>query len=245
MTRVLLLTGGSPHAHDFPAIGASLGTVLSAAGHDVVRVGHPDEAADRLVGGQHDVLVVHGLWWRMLDDVYEPWREFAYSTPPSTRETIEGFVRGGGGLLALHTAPICFDDWPGWGDIVGGSWHWGISSHPPVGPVSARIVSDHPVVAGLSSTIELVDEVYGDLDVRDGTETLALAKRSDGDAGQPVVWTYRCGDGRVVFDGFGHDDTSIADADHARLIRQAVDWVAAPPCQMTVTTTPTTTGGAT
>jgi len=64
MIRVLLLTGGSPHAHDFPAIGASLGTVLSAAGHDVVRVGHPDEAADRLVGGQHDVLVVHGLWWK-------------------------------------------------------------------------------------------------------------------------------------------------------------------------------------
>ena len=240
MTRVLLLTGGSPHAHDFTTICASLDTVLSAAGHDVVRVGHPDQAADLLRDSQYDVLVVHGLWWRMLDEVYEPWREFAYSTPAPTREAIDTFVRSGGGLLALHTAPICFDDWPGWGDIVGGSWRWGTSSHPPVGPVSARIASDHPVVAGLSSTIELVDEVYGDLDVRDGIEILAVAQRTDGDVDQPVVWTYRCGDGLVVFDGFGHDDTSIADADHARLIRQAIDWVASPPGRMTPTTTPTT-----
>ncbi len=226
MTRVLLLTGGSPHAHDFAAIGAALASVLSAAGNEVVRAGHPDEAANLLRGGQHDVLVVHGLWWRMLDDVYEPWREFAYSTPSSTRETIDGFVRGGGGLVALHTAPICFDDWPEWGDVLGGSWQWGISSHPPVGPVSARIAADHPVVAGLSSTIELIDEVYGDLDLRDGIEPLAVAQRSDSDADQPVVWTYRCGEGRVVFDGFGHDESSIARSDNASLIVQAVDWVA-------------------
>ncbi len=226
MTRVLLLTGGSPHAHDVAAIGTALDRVLSGAGHEITRVSHPDEAADLLRDAQHDVLVVHGLWWRMLDDAYEPWREFAYSTPSSTRETIDGFVRGGGGLLALHTAPICFDDWPGWGDIVGGSWQWGISSHPPVGPVSARIAADHPVVAGLSSTIGLVDEVYGDLDVRDGIEPLVVAQRTDSDADQPVVWTYRCGDGRVVFDGFGHDETSIAHSDNARLIVQAVDWVA-------------------
>lgn len=234
-----MLTGGSPHAHDFAAVGSAIELVLSEAGHEVVRVEHPDMAAELLGGGRHDVLVVHGLWWRMLDDAYEPWREFAYSTPPSTRAAIDDFVRGGGGLVALHTAPICFDDWPEWGDIVGGSWAWGRSSHPPLGPVSARIIADHPVVAGLASTIELVDEVYGDLDVREGIDTLAVAQRTADDADQPVVWTYRCGDGRVVFDGFGHDEQSIADS--ARLIRQAVDWVAPVACQIT----PTTTGAAT
>lgn len=226
MTRVLLLTGGSPHAHDFDAIGDALAEVLTEHGNDVIRAGHPDAAADMLVGGDIDVLVVHGLWWRMLDDVYEPWREFAYSTPPSTRAAFDGFVRRGGGLVALHTAPICFDDWPGWGDVVGGSWRWGASSHPPLGPVSARIITDHPVVDGLAPTIELVDEVYGDLDVRDGVEPLAVARRTEQDAEQPVVWTYCWGDGRVVFDGFGHDPASIAHADNAAMIIQAIDWVA-------------------
>ena len=151
----------------------------------------------------------------MLDDVYEPWREFAYSTPAATSSAIEGFVRDGGGLVALHTAPICFDDWPGWGDIVGGSWRWGVSSHPPLGPVSAQVVADHAVVAGLSSTIELVDEVYGDLDVRGGVQPLAVARRTEDDADQPVVWTHQCGRGRVVFNGFGHDVESITQVDNA------------------------------
>jgi hypothetical protein len=239
VTSVLLLTGGSPHAHDFDAIGDALDDALAEGGHDVIRVGHPDAAADMLAGGDIDVLVVHGLWWRMLDDVYEPWREFAYSTPLSTRATFDGFVRGGGGLVALHTAPICFDDWPGWGDVVGGAWRWGVSSHPPLGPVSGRIITDHPVVDGLSATIELVDEVYGDLDVRDGVEPLAVARRNELDAEQPVVWTYRCGDGRVVFDGFGHDPASIAHVDNRTMILQAVDWVA-PRCS---TAPPVARGG--
>ena len=228
MRRVLLLTGGSPHAHDFHAAGDALDEVLSKHANEVVRVGHPDAAAEMLERGGIDVFVVLGLWWRMLDDAYEPWREFAYSTPVSTRAAIEGFVRRGGGLVALHTAPICFVDWPGWGDVVGGSWRWGVSSHPPLGPVSAHIVADHPVVAGLGPTVELVDEVYGDLDVRAGIEPLAVAQRNEHDAEQPVVWTYRYGDGRVVFDGFGHDATSITHADNAALIFRAVEWVAAP-----------------
>ncbi len=228
MTRVLLLTGGSPHAHDFDAIGASLDEVLTAHGADVTRAGHPDVAAELLTDGDFDALVLLGLWWRMLDDAYAPWREFAYSTPLSTRAAFEGFVRLGGGLVALHTAPICFDDWPGWGDVLGGSWRWGVSSHPPLGPVSARIVADHPVVEGLGPTIELVDEVYGDLDLRVGIEPLAMAHRHELDAEQPVVWAYRFGEGRVVFDGFGHDPASIAQVDNAMMILRAVDWVSEP-----------------
>jgi hypothetical protein len=224
----LLLAGGSPHAHDFDAIGDALEGILSDHGHDVTRVGHPDACAEVLRAGRVEVLVVHGLWWRMLDDAYEPWREFAYSTAAPTATAIDDFVRGGGGLVALHTAPICFDDWPGWGDVVGGSWRWGISSHPPVGPVTAHVIADHPVVTGLESTIELVDEVYGDLDVRQGVEPLVIARRTENDADQPVVWTHRHGDGRVVFNGFGHDAASITQVDNAGMICQAVDWVAAP-----------------
>jgi len=226
VTKVLLLAGGSPHAHDFGSIGDALELMLSDRGHEVDRVGHPDVAAEFLRAGGVDVLMVHGLWWRMLDDVYAPWREHSYSTAPETAATFEHFVRDGGGLVALHTAPICFDDWPGWGEVIGASWRWGTSSHPPLGPVTAQVIADHPVVAGVSPTIELVDEVYGDLDVRDGVEPLATARRTADDVDQPVVWTYRHGDGRVVFNGFGHDAASINHVDNAALICQAVDWVA-------------------
>ena len=227
MTNVLVLAGGSPHAHDFASTGAALAALVTRAGHRVEVVAHPDEAAAHVDGAVAvDALVVNALWWRMLGDVYEPWRdEFGYSPPAATRDALTDFVDGGGGLVAMHTAPICFDDWPGWCDIVGGAWRWGIASHPPRGPVVARVVAEHAVVAGLPRELELIDEVYGDLAVGDDVTVLAVANRDPDDADQPVVWAHHYGGGRVVFDGFGHDARSIHAPAHARLITQALAWV--------------------
>jgi hypothetical protein len=233
MSGVLLLAGGSPHAHDFDSSGAAMAEVISALGCDVQTCDNPDTAADLLDAARDpdipsiDALVVLGLWWRMAGDVYDPWRErHAYITPAATRLALTSFVDQGGGLLAMHTSPICFDDWPGWADIVGGRWRWGISSHPPFGCVNAQIAAaDHPVVKGSPSVLELDDEVYGDLEIRDSVEVLAVARRDESDDDQPVVWAHRFGAGRVVFDCFGHDVASICHPDHTRIIEQAITWI--------------------
>ena len=100
-----------------------------------------------------------------------------------------------------------------------------MSGHPPYGPVEAHIVADHPVVAGLGSKLALDDEIYGGMDMRQ-VEVLATARRAPDDEDQPVIWTHRHGDGRIVFDGFGHNAQSIAHPGNARVIRQAIEWVA-------------------
>ncbi len=228
MSSLVVLAGGSPHAHDFAASGAALAELAASLGHTVELVGHPDRAAEALAapGSAVAALAVLGLWWQMGGTAYDRWRDsYGYRTPPSTRQAISGFVSAGGGLLAVHSAPICFDDWPEWGDIVGGAWRWGVSSHPPAGPVSAEVTGDHPVVAGLGPRIELDDEVYGDLALRPGIETLAVAWRHPGDEPQPVVWAHAFGAGRVVFDGFGHDAASIRHPDNARVLAQALTWI--------------------
>jgi uncharacterized protein len=226
VSAVLVLAGGSPHAHDFDATGRALVELAVRHGHTADLVDHPDVAAARVAGDGIDVLVVDGLWWRMEGDAYDTWRAtYAYSPPPATRAALSDFVASGGGLVAIHTAPICFDDWPQWGDVVGGAWRWGVSSHPPRGPVTATIVADHPVVGDCPTEIHLVDEVYGDLDVRDGVDVLATARRHPDDADQPVVWAHRFGRGRVVFDGFGHAVDSIEHPDNERLVGRAIAWV--------------------
>lgn len=226
-----MLAGGSPHAHDFVASGAALARIATDLHHDVQVVTHPDQAAGLLRGEGDDAidaLVVDGLWWRMSGDAYDQWREeFGYSPSQYTRDTLCSFVADGGGMLAVHTTSICFDDWPEWGDVVGGAWQWGVSSHPPVGPVTARVVDSHPVVDGLPAELTLRDEVYGDMAVRDGVQVLAVAKRNEHDADQPVVWTHSYGNGRVVFDGFGHDSDSLSQTHHAQLLGQALTWVMA------------------
>jgi len=222
---VVVLAGGVPHAHDFASTGRALAELFHRDGHRVDIVDHPDLAASRLADGA-DALVVAALFWTMADDAYDEWRsDWAYSPPAATRDAIAGFVRGGGGLVASHTALICFDDWPEWGDIVGGSWRWGVSSHPPCSSVTARVVGEHDVVDGVADTFEIVDEVYGDVEMRPTVGVLATARRSPDDGEQPVVWAHRYGAGRVVFDGFGHDPTSIANPANSKILSQALAWV--------------------
>lgn len=231
MSRVVVLTGGPDHAHDFDALGASLAWVIEGGGNEILGVfDDPDAAAARLGHGDVDVLAVNALRWRMEGEAYDAWRDdWAYSTPESTRASITGFVAAGGGLFGNHTASICFDDWPEWGDVLGGAWVWGHSSHPPAGRITIDVESrsepPHPVIAGLPGRFVLEDEVYGDLDLRAGVEPLAWARRGEDDRSQPLVWVHRYGEGRVVYDGLGHDVRSLNDGVHVRLIRNAVGWV--------------------
>lgn len=228
MADVLVLSGGPDHAHDFAATGRALADIVQDAGRAAEVVEHPDDAAAALARGGYRALVVNALRWRMGGERYDPWRaEWAYATPEATRQSIAGFVAAGGGLVGNHTAAICFDDWPEWQAVLGGAWNWGRSTHPPQAPVTAVVdrPDSHPVTAGLPHRFSLDDEVYGDLDLDPAIRPLAHATRHDGDEPQPVVWVHRFGEGRVVYDGFGHDVASLRDPVHVRLLRQAVHWV--------------------
>lgn len=232
--RVLVLSGGPDHAHDFDATGRVLAELVRDAGHGTDLVNDPDEAARRLAprpsAGEepYAALVVNALRWQMRGDAYDPWRaRWAYTTSVATRAAIAGFVERGGGLVGIHTASICFDDWPEWPRILGGAWSWGHSSHPPPGPVSVTVEATHPVIEGLDAGFDLVDEVYGDLDVHPNVTVLATARRTSDDHPQPVVWVHTYGRGRIVYDAFGHDTDSLTDECHERLIQQAVEWVCA------------------
>jgi hypothetical protein len=220
---VVVLTGGVPHAHDFVAIGGALARIVAGTGESVVAVDHPDAAAAALTTDT-TALVVNGLWWRMDNPGYEQWRDHAYSPPAATREAVTSFVERGGGLLALHTATICFDDWPQWGRLLGGRWRWGVSSHPPRRPVRAELADGHPLTVGLSGELEIDDEVYGDLDIGDVTVG-GWARRHEHDPPQPIIWTHHYGAGRVAYDGFGHDERSLTAPTHRAIIERALAWV--------------------
>jgi hypothetical protein len=226
--HVLVLAGGSPHAHDFAANGEALVDLVNRCGHRTISVDHPDRAAEVLTreSATIDAVLINGLWWRMNGDAYDRWRsDHSYTTSEDWRRAITGFVAAGGGLLAMHTTPICFDDWPEWGDVVGGAWKWGVSSHPPLGPVEAQIVGDHPIVSGLPDRLTLIDEVYGGLDLGDDIDIFLEARRTPDDDLQPIGWVHTFGHGRVAYDGLGHNVASLTDPVHERLIAQSLSWV--------------------
>jgi type 1 glutamine amidotransferase len=143
----------------------------------------------------------------------------------AARAAIARHVRGGGGLLALHTASICFDDWPGWGEVLGARWRWGQSFHPPPQQAQVHVAdAEHPICAGVTD-FELEDEVFHDLEHTDDNHALLSASAGSDGRPQPVLWARRHGAGRVVYDALGHTVSSLQHPCHRRLLRQATQWL--------------------
>ncbi len=225
MARLLIVAGGADYAHDFPDTGAAVAAILADAGHDIVaRVAHPDEIAPALEATRPDGVVTHMLWWRMLAERYAVWRgEWAYETSDALRTALPAFVAAGGGLVALHTSIISFDDWPGWGDVLGGRWVWEQSFHPPLGPVTVRVTGgDHEITASIGD-FATDDEVYARMECHPGIEVLAVGSHPDGSE-HPVLWTWRYGAGRAVHLGLGHDRAALGHPATTALMVRSVAW---------------------
>ena len=216
----VVLSGGV--THDFPALNAEVSAVLGEVGFAVTVREDVLEAMRDLDGV--DLLVVDMLRWRMDVERYRDRRaEFGIEVDVATQEHVEAWVRGGGALLALHAASICFDDWPGWRDLVGARWDWDTSHHPPLGPVEVTVHPErHPVVAGLPSSFSVEDEVYGFLDEADDVVPLATAPHSGRD--HPLVWARTVGAGRVVHDTLGHHVPTYRDAVQRRIVQRGALW---------------------
>jgi len=242
--RNLLLSGGP--VHDFDATSATIAAVLATADGggdgdgdgdgdgvtiDTTIVTEPADALAHLRAAAVDLtqrwnlLTVNALRWRMEADRYADQRDaFAFTLAPDDGELIETFVRGGGGLLALHTAVICFDAEAHWHALTGASWNWDRSSHPPVGEVDVEVTDAgrrHPITVGIDP-FRIVDEVYGGLDEADDFEPLLTTTR-DGRA-HPLLWARTVGDGHVVTDLLGHGVESVGHPTHRTILRRAAAW---------------------
>lgn len=241
MLRNLLLTGGPGPGHDFGATAPALADLLAEPdarrdGFATTVTSDPTEAVGLLRAAADgtsepwDLCTVHALRWDMAQDWYAAERdEFAFHLRPGDGDAIAAFVAAGGGLLALHTAVICFDADPAWRALIGGSWRWGRSSHAPVGPVDITVTEAgraHPITAG-TDAFTLTDEVYADLDLTDasGARTPLLTGTHEGRT-QPVLWTQVAGRGRVVTDLLGHGTPSLDHPEHHTILRRAATWAA-------------------
>ncbi|MFI7692348.1 ThuA domain-containing protein [Nonomuraea sp. NPDC049655] len=216
MARNLILSGGL--FHDFAATSAALADVLG-------EVGVESEITEDIAGALSEppevqLITVNALRWQMGQDRFADLRgEWRFALPAQARTTLLDHLDRGGGLLCVHTAAVCFDDWQSWPRVLGGSWNWPKSHHPPLGWTGVRVHgAAHPIVAGLRD-FDLVDEVYSDLDVLPDVRPLASAH------GQPLVWARPVRRGRVVYDALGHDTRSYDNEIHRALLQRAASWL--------------------
>lgn len=227
MTRHLILTGGI--GHPFADASAALRDLLADAGFRSDVTDDIEGGLAALAAGEFDLVTVYALRWRMLgSEKYAPHRAtWAFELSPQGRRILTDFVARGGGLVALHTAIICFDSWPGWKDLIGGAWVWGESFHPPRGPITARPTAvDHPITAG-ASQFQIVDEVYSNMDlVPDVVPLLSASANGAGKGTWPMLWAREVGAGRVVCNTLGHDRAALEEPTHRRILCNSASWAA-------------------
>ncbi len=228
MTTNLLLSGGP--LHNFCDSSRALTELLAAEGVESSVYLDPHLAIAELAArpAAWDMFTVNALRWRMTAARHEPLRDmWAFELGDDEAGAVERFVRAGGGLLACHTAVICFDADPRWRACLGASWNWERSSHPPAG-VARVAVTDagraHPITAG-TDDFSTVDEIYGFLDV--DPDVVPLLSSAHGGVDHPLMWARALGRGRVVTDLLGHDAAAMDQTDHARILRRAVRWLTA------------------
>ena len=233
MNRHLVLSGGP--GHDFDATTRVISELSADAGLMCEVVTEPSELfawlhrAERGEVEPLDLVTVNALRWRMDTGRYAHLRAaLAFELDALDADALLRYVMGGGGLLVLHTGVICFDAQPTWHHLVGASWSWERSSHPPVTEVEVTVTEAgrrHPVTAGIES-FRVHDEVYGFLDTVG--DLVPLVTASHGGATHPLVWARCQGRGRVVTDVLGHSSESMTNPSHRALLGQALSWTRRP-----------------
>jgi type 1 glutamine amidotransferase len=225
--RALIVTGGI--FHDFAVTGPRVADILRGAGFAAEVVPGMGPGLARFMAAPPDLLVIHALAWSMMqDEKYVPYRtDFAWTMPAGARAAVSAHLAGGKGLLGLHTAAICFDDWPEWGSLLGAAWVWGRSHHPAPCPVRVTVADPaHPVTAGTGG-FTLPDELYCDLALAPDATVLATGRAGAVAAPQPVLTVREgAGGGRAVWSALGHDAASFAHPAHAALLARAARWAA-------------------
>lgn len=219
--RNLILVGGI--FHDFQASAEALSDVLAPLGIESRIEPDLDAGLASLATNPVDLITVNALRWEMIGEKYDPYRDNeAYSPPAATRAAMANHLETGGALLGLHTASICFSDWPEWSQILGGRWVWGTSFHPP--PERITVTPAERDGSDALPAFEVHDELYTDLTLEPGTEVLAYGRSEAMHKAQPVLWRHTVGPGRVIYDALGHDSASLLHPPHAKWLTESVAW---------------------
>lgn len=212
-------TTGFRHASIEPAV-AAITTAAKARGYTVTASEDPAlfDSADRLKGFKAIVLV--STTTRREDPASE------WLSGSGRRETLQAFVRGGGGIVGIHGASDSHYGWDWYGRMIGARF----ARHPkgtPAGEVS-RADLDHPAIRNLPPTLTLTDEWYwfDDYDAR-LRPLLMLDPASIGEKGvnpRPLAWAHGFEGGRIFYTALGHTPESWADPRIVGHVMGGIDW---------------------
>jgi uncharacterized protein len=203
--HVLIYSGSTGYRHEsIPAAVEAVKAMAIKAGYTVDATEDPEVfTAAKLKAYKAIVLVSTST------DPKKPESEWFVG---EKRDALQGFLKDGKGIVALHAAGDSHYHWPWYGKMIGAYFE----RHPKGTPKGVQTVVDakHPATAKLPKTIERNDEWYYYKDFDPTMRVLVTvdpATIGEGEADvnpNPLVWCHDYGGGRVFYSGLGHTSES-------------------------------------
>lgn len=149
------------------------------------------------------------------------------------KRELQAFVHDEGkGFVAAHTALTAFEDWPAFGELLGGRY----DGHP-WNTAPGTVINeapDFPATRHFPATFAFTDEFYQPKVFSRGDSRVLLrldlstmpphpeVHVKDGDF--PLVWAKTYGKGRVFYSSLGHDASAWDNRDVALMYFEAIKW---------------------
>jgi type 1 glutamine amidotransferase len=155
------------------------------------------------------------------------------SISPAQQEAYISVLKKGASMIFLHHALVSYQNWPEFIKIVGGQYH----THPAVVngdtlranyehnvniPVKVED-KKHPVTRGISD-FEIVDEVYGDVEILQRVKPLLTTTHPK--SMHYLAWINHYGNSDVIYIQLGHGPSGYSNPNFRKLIQQAIEWSA-------------------
>jgi uncharacterized protein len=141
---------------------------------------------------------------------------------PDQEQALLGFVEGGKGLLAIHSASFSFQNSPAYIALVGAQF----LRHGTGDFTAAFVQPSHPVLKGLQP-FQVWDETYVHTK-HNPTDRTVLMERVDADGREPWTWIRTQGKGRIFYTAYGHDERVWSNPNFHALIGNAITWAVGP-----------------
>lgn len=148
--------------------------------------------------------------------------------PEEVKQGIADFLKGGGGLVAVHFAVANVQEWRDSIDIFGAMWVNGKSTHDPYHEFRVDVADEtHPIVEGVKP-FTTQDELYFNLLMRPDMHIIMTAdqERMGHTVPEPMLATHYCYNARCVYFALGHDVKSVEPPEYRKIVVQSIEWAA-------------------
>jgi uncharacterized protein len=176
--------------------------------------------------------------------------------PASLKESLEQYMKNGGGMVSVHAADNAFAGWSAWNEMIGvGGWRNRTETAGPLWYLrDGKLVSDstpgragshgqrlpfqvttrepeHPILKGLPPVwMHAGDELYATLRGPGNMKVLATAHSEVSNSGtgrdEPILMVLSYGKGRIFHTTMGHDIPALNCVGFITTFQRGTEWAA-------------------